>query len=763
MFKRDFSLSRKRTLAVLLAISMFLSVVVIIPRNVAAAEDVRWIQMGSVESNGQPIYSSLLFHDGTPYLIFKDDDNEVKVFEYTDNTWSQFPSSIDLPDGDCPSLFVTDSGEYHMISLLHGNMIAFHKYIQSYGWQFYFNQLTDYRLGTLSVDSYKNTTYSACIDGTKLDVLVFNPNQFFSYNVYNAIGEVCPDASDSYIGRSTIAVDPSDGTIYVAYADNENSGRAIVKKYNGSSWVTVGDAGFSEGEMADCSLVVENGTPYLAYQSDSNIYVEKYEDGNWETIGTNPVIPSASLPSMIIDNGILYLTSNECFVMKFDGTDWQEVEGTRFSYVLDVSETTLVINDGILYIAYVERYYDATQQGYQYEVRVKRLRTAPTDILLDNDSVTENMPVGTVVGTLAAGDSDAFESYEYTLVSGEGDEDNASFAIQEDQLKTAEIFDYEIKDTYSIRIAVEDGGGQRYEKTFTILIEDEVGDANDILLDLETVPQGYYNQAYSYTPTVLKGDAPYAWSASGLPAGLTINSDTGEISGTPTVVGTYEVTLLVTDNRNITVTNEIEITITYDDLSISSTVLPNAKLGESYSYTLRAKGGDYDFTWYASGLPEGMELDYSNGKIIGKPLETGTFDVKVAVCDGRNMQAAVSYTLTVSDQTKTGKYTVTPNTDAGYTVGSKNGYKTMTVKSGVTGFRYFNVSVSPSVSHAGKETVIFVQMRGNTQIAFSYVKADFDLVTDAGAGFNVKPGDVIKVYIVDDLTNSVGNNPVLLQ
>ena len=50
----------------------------------------------------------------------------------------------------------------------------------------------------------------------------------------------------------------------------------------------------------------------------------------------------------------------------------------------------------------------------------------------------------------------------------------------------------------------------------------------------------------SFTLSATGGTAPYTWSATGLPAGVTIGSSTGTISGTPTTAGTYNVTATAT-------------------------------------------------------------------------------------------------------------------------------------------------------------------------------------------------------------------------
>jgi Icc-related predicted phosphoesterase len=111
------------------------------------------------------------------------------------------------------------------------------------------------------------------------------------------------------------------------------------------------------------------------------------------------------------------------------------------------------------------------------------------------------------------------------------------------------------------------------------------------------------------------------------------------------------------------------------------------------------------------------------------------------------------------------RYTVIPDeTDPTYTPGStEDGICTLTVNPGISGFNYLRVGITPRVSHSGEETVVFIHLRDNDQLGLNATRTDFDQVGTAQAGFNVKAGDVIKVYIVDTLTNTEDHNPVILQ
>jgi hypothetical protein len=126
--------------------------------------------------------------------------------------------------------------------------------------------------------------------------------------------------------------------------------------------------------------------------------------------------------------------------------------------------------------------------------------------------------------------------------------------------------------------------------------------------------------------------------------------------------------------------------------------------------------------------------------------------------------ANVTVTAQFEDISQAPKYTVTAVEDGSvYVVGETGGISTMTVKEGVIGLKYFGTQIVPVIKHAGREAVVFVHLRSGLQLSINVTRADFDLMDEAQAGFNVQAGDVVRIYIVDDLTNDPGSNPIMLQ
>ena len=105
-------------------------------------------------------------------------------------------------------------------------------------------------------------------------------------------------------------------------------------------------------------------------------------------------------------------------------------------------------------------------------ITIKGGNDAPVGITLDNASVAENQPSGTAVGSFSTTDPDIGDTFTYSLVSGEGDADNADFTITGSQLQSAVSFDYETTNSYSIRVRTTDSGSLYHEEAFTITITD---------------------------------------------------------------------------------------------------------------------------------------------------------------------------------------------------------------------------------------------------------------------------------------------------
>ena|GEM_PF-3471275 len=106
-----------------------------------------------------------------------------------------------------------------------------------------------------------------------------------------------------------------------------------------------------------------------------------------------------------------------------------------------------------------------------FKITVNPVNFPPDDIKLTSTSVLEKQPVGTFVGRISATDLDPEDTHTFALVAGEGSDDNASFSIDSDNnLITAEMFDFKVKNSYSIRLITSDGEFS-LDKKFIISIE----------------------------------------------------------------------------------------------------------------------------------------------------------------------------------------------------------------------------------------------------------------------------------------------------
>ena len=145
----------------------------------------------------------------------------------------------------------------------------------------------------------------------------------------------------------------------------------------------------------------------------------------------------------------------------------------------------------------------------------------------------------------------------------------------------------------------------------------------DLAVTSSSLAAGQVGVAYAATVQATGGSGTYHWSATGLPAGLTINATSGQITGTPTGSGAPSVVLTVTDADGITATSAgLALTIAPAAVKITplttaalrSQLAPHGKtakiaalLKHGYRVAFRAPGaGTVVIDWYE--LPKGAHL-----------------------------------------------------------------------------------------------------------------------------------------------------------
>ena len=147
--------------------------------------------------------------------------------------------------------------------------------------------------------------------------------------------------------------------------------------------------------------------------------------------------------------------------------------------------------------------------------------------IADSFEIAENNPPGATVGSFASVDADPSQTHAFTLVSGSGDADNASFVIDGNTLKITPVADFETQSSYSIRVQVSDGAGGTFQKVFTIGILDVTGEAPSVLASTISVPrnQGTLTiQGANFSPIAGENTVTFSPSGSGTVTASTASS-----------------------------------------------------------------------------------------------------------------------------------------------------------------------------------------------------------------------------------------------
>ncbi len=161
-----------------------------------------------------------------------------------------------------------------------------------------------------------------------------------------------------------------------------------------------------------------------------------------------------------------------------------------------------------------------------------------------------------------------------------------------------------------------------------------------------SLPSGMPNTAYSATLSAY-GKTPITWTVSSgnLPDGLTLDSSTGIISGTPTSKKTYTFTVTATNDLG---TASKQITLEITDVSGIATTSITGYVGYNMNETLQLASST-SAVWAVDELPQKLTLDANTGVISGKPSKAGEYTLNVTATTSTGV-ATATVKLTINEK-----------------------------------------------------------------------------------------------------------------
>ncbi len=185
--------------------------------------------------------------------------------------------------------------------------------------------------------------------------------------------------------------------------------------------------------------------------------------------------------------------------------------------------------------------------------------------------------------------------------------------------------------TFGIRVTDSSTGTGSYAEVKSVTLQ--VIPPPTISISPATVPSATVAVAYSQTLSANGGTAPYTFAitAGSLPAGLSLNTSTGALAGTPTAAGTFNFTVTATDANTFTGSRAYSLAVAPPVIAITPTTLPDGTVATTYSQSVSAGGGiaPYTYAITSGALPAGVTLNVSSGAISGTPTAGGTFNFTV--------------------------------------------------------------------------------------------------------------------------------------
>jgi len=162
-----------------------------------------------------------------------------------------------------------------------------------------------------------------------------------------------------------------------------------------------------------------------------------------------------------------------------------------------------------------------------------------------------------------------------------------------------------------------------------------------ISITTSNLANGVVSETYNSSISASGGSGNYNWSITqgSLPNGITLNSASGSLAGTPTTEGDFSFTVRVQDSADTSLTNnktfQMSISAATQSVTITTNSLSNGVVDDAYQANLAASGGSGNYNWSITqgSLPNGITLNSASGSLAGTPTTEGDFSFTVRVQD----------------------------------------------------------------------------------------------------------------------------------
>ncbi|MEQ9098119.1 MAG: Ig-like domain-containing protein [Imperialibacter sp.] len=536
------------------------------------------------------------------------------------------------------------------------------------------------------------------------------------------------------------------------------------------------------------------------YDADGNFYAIT-NDSQW-TFKTyeafNPVSfsPAKNTANLPLDQVFTITMNND-----LDVSGWQEGTGIRARRAYDdylqeyiyVSSDQVQVNGNVLSVSFTDlepltTYYistgtnvirDAYGQFYDPDETWRfstgaASNSAPTNITLSASNINENNAVGTVIGTLSTTDPDAGNTFNYTLVSGTGSTDNASFNINGSQLRASQIFDFETKNSYSIRVRTIDQGGLFFEKQFQISITNVVENSapTNIALSASSINENNAVNAAigslsstdpdvgnTFTYALVAGtgstdNASFNTNGAQLRASASFNFETKSV---------YSIRVRTTDQGGLFFEKQFAININNQNEPPADIALSASSINENNSVnaiigTISAVDPDAGNTFTHTLVSGTGSTDNASFNISGSQLRASSslnfetknsYNIRLRSTDNSGLSYEKQFTISVNNlnETATNITLSTPSIDENSPANTVVGLLTTTDPDAGNSFTYSLVSGTGSVDNASFN-IIGSQLRSS---------ATFDFETKSSYSIRLRTADQGGLFFEKQFTITINN------